>query len=54
MTISPTIPITDAEAIAFALDHLEPFEVRDFLSDWRNGNDLTPWLEAWHQDRQAA
>jgi hypothetical protein len=48
------LPTTDAEAIAFALDHLEPFEVADFLSDHRDGKDLKPWLDAYHQDRQGA
>ncbi|WP_192856827.1 hypothetical protein [Manganibacter manganicus] len=56
MTIdkTPSLPNTDAEAITFALDRLEPFEVADFLSDYRDGKDLTPWLDAWHQDRRAA
>lgn len=44
-TNTPTIPANDAEAIAFALDHLEPFEVAEFLKDWREGRDLKPWLE---------
>ncbi|QIS94678.1 hypothetical protein FQ775_24115 [Nitratireductor mangrovi] len=50
--IAPTVPTTDAEAIAFALDHLDAFEVADFLADWCEGKDPKPWLDAWHQDRQ--
>lgn len=53
-TIIPSLPTSAAEAIAFALDHVEPFEATDFLSDWRNGKDLRPWLDAILQDRQAA
>ncbi|MGO4841561.1 hypothetical protein AB4144_55810 [Rhizobiaceae sp. 2RAB30] len=41
-------------AITFALDNLEPFEVSEFLRDWREGKDLTPWLNAWEQDQQTA
>lgn len=52
-TIAPTIPTTAAEAIAFALDHLEPFEVTDFLTDWREGKDLMSWLDALHVDDKA-
>lgn len=44
-TKTPTLPTTDAEAIAFALDHLEPWEVAMFLADWREKKDMTPWLE---------
>lgn len=51
---TPALPTFAAEAIAFALDHVAPFEVRDFLSDWRDGKDLRPWLDAILQDRQAA
>jgi hypothetical protein len=29
-------------AISFSLDRLEPFEVVDFLRDWRSGN-----LKSW-------
>ena len=52
--MTPALPSTDADAIAFALDHLEAFEATDFLSDYRDGKDLAPWLDAYHQDRQAA
>lgn len=45
---------TADEAIAFALDHLEPFEVADFLSEWREGKDLGPWLAALYEDQKAA
>lgn len=45
--LNPTIaPTTDAEAIAFALDNLEPFEVAEFLTEWRDRKPLTPWLDA--------
>lgn len=43
---------TAEAAITFALDNLEPFEVPGFLSDWREGKDLGPWLDAWKQDQQ--
>ncbi|MDQ0511668.1 hypothetical protein [Ancylobacter amanitiformis] len=39
-----TLPTTDAQAIAFALDHLEPYEVPEFLKDWRDGKSLRPWM----------
>lgn len=44
-TTAPTIPTTHAEAISFALDHLVPFEVADFLTDWRGGKDGKPSVE---------
>ncbi|MBJ6722981.1 MAG: hypothetical protein ACODTL_20515 [Brucella sp.] len=40
-----------ATAIIFALDYLEPWEVTDFLNDWRQGRGLASWLAAW-KDRQ--
>nr|WP_295467351.1 hypothetical protein [Mesorhizobium sp.] len=39
----PATPTTAEEAIAFALDYLEPFEVADFLSDWRAARSLSGW-----------
>jgi hypothetical protein len=51
---TPALPTSAAEAITFALDHVEPFEAADFLSDWREGKDLRPWLHAILQDGQAA
>lgn len=41
-------------AIGFALDHLEPFEVAEFLKDRRDGRNLKPWLDAWRSDHQTA
>lgn len=38
------------KAIAFAIEHIEEFEVRAFLMDWSLGADLTPWAEAWRVD----
>lgn len=35
---------TDGHAINFALAHLEPWEVAEFLSDYRKG-DLKPYPE---------
>ncbi|TIV67647.1 MAG: hypothetical protein E5V86_03990 [Mesorhizobium sp.] len=41
-------------AIAFALDCLEPFEIRDYLLAWRRKEDLTPWVEAHEEDTRRA
>lgn len=40
-------------AIDFALDHLQPFEVADFMRERRDGKDLKPWLDALEADRKA-
>jgi hypothetical protein len=65
----PAFPIltastTDAEMLAllknpelamgFMLEHLEPFEGYEFIRDWKDDKDLTPWLEAWRRDQKAA
>lgn len=58
MQLAVKTPITatalaDArEAMNFALDHLEPFEVSEFLTEWRAGKDLGPWLDAVKADRE--
>ena len=52
--VAGRLPTTPAEAINFALDHLEPFEVSEFLSEWREGKDLKPWLAALRADREGA
>ncbi|QND25792.1 hypothetical protein HB773_04575 [Sinorhizobium meliloti] len=59
-----TAPLSDAEmltalknpeaAMGFGLEHLEPFEMYDFIRDWKEGKDLTPWLEAWRRSQKAA
>lgn len=51
---APALPTTDAEAIAFALDRLEPFQTAEFLTEWREGKDLQPWADAWVRDQKAA
>lgn len=43
-TLGPNLPTNDAEAIDFALHHLEPWEVAMFLQDWRNGANMSAWL----------
>lgn len=58
-----TASTTDAEmlrylanpemAIGFALEHLEDFELRAFLKDWKDGADMVPWLEGWRIDQRA-
>lgn len=52
--LAPTLPTTDAEAIAFALDLLQPYELAEFLTEWREGKDLQPWADAWVRDQKAA
>lgn len=47
ITKTPSLPTT-----AFALSHLEPYEIHAFLTDWREGKNLKPWLDALLQDRQ--
>lgn len=49
MTTNPILPKTDAEAIAFALDHLHDHERIDFLQEWRDGRDVR-----WAQEVIAA
>ncbi|MCO5065457.1 MAG: hypothetical protein M9924_13735 [Rhizobiaceae bacterium] len=44
----------DGAAIGFALDCLQPYEVREFLYERRTGKDLTPWIEGWRTDHTAA
>lgn len=47
--------LTNPEAaIAFALDHLEAFEVAEFLSERREGKSLLPWIETWQARRKVA
>lgn len=41
-------------AIYWGLGALEPFELHDFLSDWEEGKDLSPWVIAWRENQQAA
>jgi len=55
-----TAATTDAEllrylknpemAMGFALEHLEDFEFRQFLQDWKDDADMMPWIEAWRSD----
>lgn len=52
-TTALTLPTTDAEAIVFALDNLQPWEVAAFLGEWREGKNLQSWLEALEEDRAA-
>lgn len=40
-------------AIGFAIQHIEDFEVRQFLIDWQADADMTPWLNAWRLDQEA-
>jgi hypothetical protein len=54
-TIVPSLPTSDAEAIDLVLSGVvEPFEAFEFLSDYREGKDLTPWMEARVTDRMAS
>lgn len=43
--------LTADEAIQFALDDLQPFEVVEFLDDWRNGRPIAPWQAALQADQ---
>ncbi|WP_223476753.1 hypothetical protein [Oricola indica] len=45
-----SLPQTDGEAIAFALDHLLTVEVPEFLKQWRNGEDLQWWIDTYAED----
>lgn len=57
-----TSATTDAEMLAllknpemamrFAIEHIEDFEVRQFLVDLTSGADLTPWVDAWRVDQE--
>jgi len=40
-------------AMGFAIEHIEDFEVRQFLIDWKADADMTPWLNAWRIDQGA-
>lgn len=56
---SPRLPsVADladhAIAINFALDHLEPFEVSEFLRERREGQNLAPWVEGVEQSKATA
>jgi hypothetical protein len=58
-----TASTTDAEmlgmlknpevAIGFALEHLQPWELRAFFRDWKEEAGMTPWLKAWRADQRA-
>jgi hypothetical protein len=51
----PALPTTDAEAIAFALDHLDHgLESTDFLRDWRERRALTTCRAGIERDRTLA
>lgn len=52
--LATPLPLNDAEAINFALDILQPFEVGEFLREWRDGKDPSPWIVAACQDRGSA
>ena len=54
MTTNPILPKTDAEAIAFALDHLHDHERIEFLGDWRAGRDVQWALEVIEADQKQA
>ncbi|UOK71459.1 hypothetical protein [Ancylobacter polymorphus] len=41
---TPSLPMNDAEAIDFALRHVEGWEVATFLADWREGRNMAGWL----------
>lgn len=41
-------------AIEFALGHLQAWEMPEFFQEWRDGKDLWSWIEARHEDLQAA
>jgi hypothetical protein len=40
-------------AMGFAIEHIEDFEVRQFLIDWKADADMTPWVKAWRIDQEA-
>lgn len=40
-------------AIGWALEHLEPFELASFFTDYKADADLSPWLDAWAEDQKA-
>ncbi|RWI06839.1 MAG: hypothetical protein EOQ89_03660 [Mesorhizobium sp.] len=40
------------EAIRFALECLEPFEIHEFLTEWHQGKSLQSWVLAYRQDRE--
>jgi hypothetical protein len=39
--------------IGFALEHLEPWELVAFFTDYKADADLSPWLDAWEEDQKA-
>ncbi|WP_371344823.1 hypothetical protein [Ancylobacter sp. IITR112] len=41
---APSLPTNDAEAIDFALRHVEGWEVATFLADWRERRNMAAWL----------
>lgn len=43
-TAAPALPTNDAEAIDFALQRVEGWEVATFLADWREGRNMAVWL----------
>ncbi|MCV0380542.1 hypothetical protein [Nitratireductor sp.] len=60
MTHYGTCPTVDlglkdsTAAINFALDRLQDWETKEFLKEWRQGKDLTPWIDAWREDQEDA
>ena len=52
--IKPILPTTDAEVIAFVLDHLHDHERIEFLQDWRAGRDVKWALEVIEADEKQA
>jgi len=41
-------PQTDKDAIKFALDHVDPLHIADFLRDWVDEEPLEKWLTSDH------
>lgn len=43
--------LSATEAIDYALEFIEPYELLDFFRDWQAGVDLAPWFGAVCEDR---
>lgn len=61
-TETTTAPTTDAEmlrllrnpefAIRFAMEHLQPWELAMFFTDWQDDADMTGWLREWREKQE--
>ena len=54
MPIVITAPTTAEEAIAWALAHLESFELEVFFRDWQSGGSLDGWVKSVREQEEEA